>query len=61
MDKSNVLAVTVVVALDKYVGELPLVNFVVKKSQLFDSVFTEDDVFCREFNSCPGIGLKIKL
>ena len=50
MDESNVFAVTVYVALDKNVGELTLVNFVVKKAQLFVSVLTEGDFFRREFH-----------
>ena len=52
MDKSNMLAMTVVVTLDKNVGELPLVDFIIKKSELFASVFTEDDVFWRKFHRC---------
>lgn len=59
MDESDVLAVTVVVTLDKNVGELPLVDFVVKKGQLFVSVFTESDFFWREFHCCSRRRLKI--
>jgi hypothetical protein len=60
MDESDVLAVTVFVSLDKNVGELPLVNFVVKKAQLFVSVLTESDFFGREFHRRSRRCLKLK-